>query len=148
MKFDHSSIEALRLDINSALAALGQKHGLKLTAGSCRFGPEACTFKLAIATVVAGSSEVIDSEASALKTHQPFMGVTLEKLTSAFTYQQYAFRVTGYRRSCYRRPFRCIDSRSGKTYMLSPLQVAQGLKLSLDLQYGRGTPRFVSNVQG
>ena len=45
-KFDKKNLIALRADLDAALAAIGEKHGLKIHTGSCSYDEAAATFKL------------------------------------------------------------------------------------------------------
>ncbi len=45
-KFDKPTLRALRADIDAALAAVGAKHGISLSAGNARFDANTVTFKL------------------------------------------------------------------------------------------------------
>ena len=67
---DKVGIQVLRKDIDAALAAVGAKHGLKITTGNCRYGSEYATFKLDVATVTQ-SGAVVNKEAAALKRYYP-----------------------------------------------------------------------------
>ncbi|KKM59246.1 hypothetical protein LCGC14_1548390 [marine sediment metagenome] len=45
-EFDRSALRALRVDIDSALIAVGAKHGIRLSTGNARFTADSATFKL------------------------------------------------------------------------------------------------------
>lgn len=45
-KFDKPTLRALRADIDAALAAVGAKHGISISAGNARFDANIATFKL------------------------------------------------------------------------------------------------------
>lgn len=67
---DKVGIQILRKDIDAALAAVGARHGLKITTGNCRYGSEYATFKLDVATVTQ-EGNVLNKEAVALKRYYP-----------------------------------------------------------------------------
>ena len=62
-KFDKPTLRALRTDIDAALAAVGAKHGISVTAGSASFRDTNATFKLECAMLnsagVAESKELV-----------------------------------------------------------------------------------------
>jgi len=62
-EFDKPVLRALRADINAALAAVGAKHGISVTAGNASFRDDSATFKLECALLnsdgVAESKEML-----------------------------------------------------------------------------------------
>ena len=62
-KFDKPTLRALRTEIDLALAAVGAKHGISVTAGSASFRDNSATFKLECALLnsagVAESKEMV-----------------------------------------------------------------------------------------
>jgi hypothetical protein len=72
---DRALLKALRIDINAALAAVGEKHGVVLSAGNASFERDGSTgnYKLEVATItdsgVVMTKEASDFKFNALKFH-------------------------------------------------------------------------------
>ena len=69
-QFDKKNLEVLRNDMNAALAAVAEKHGVTLHAGNATFMGETVTFKLE-AVVLDKDGNVQTKESVALKQHYP-----------------------------------------------------------------------------
>ena len=67
---DRSLIRVLREDINKALEAVGQKHGIKLEAGNASFTAATATIKLQAVTIDASTGAVEGHSATDLKAAQ------------------------------------------------------------------------------
>lgn len=63
---DRHFLKTLSEEINKALTEIGEKHGLKIAAGSCRFAGDgrSCTYKLEVVQAALGSKTFADAQAA------------------------------------------------------------------------------------
>lgn len=99
-----STLAALQNDINAALAAIGEKHGMKLTTGSCSFNPMNAVMKLNIATIGEDGS-VETKEMTDLKRYGIMYGLTDAQLNSTFKHGGVDYKLVGYRTKASKNPF-------------------------------------------
>jgi hypothetical protein len=117
---DKPLLALLRKDIDAALKAVGEKHGLSLSAGNAKFLPETATFKLEVRTIgsngTAVTREMTDlRHPSVLAMHN----LTAAHLTQEFTSGGKRFVLSGYRMKASKNPFLAKCLTDGKNYIFS-----------------------------
>jgi hypothetical protein len=119
-------MRAIRIDVNSALVAVGQKHGVVLTLGNGTFTADNAHFKLNVAAV-SSDGNVITKEAADLKLYQRTLGLTDAQLTQVFTLAGKAHVLCGFRRHATTNPFliKCIAN--DKVYLAPRESVLRAL---------------------
>lgn len=81
---DKTLLKTLRIDIDQALIAIGEKHGVALKTGNASFTDENATFKLDVATI--GESGIaVTKEAADFKLHSLGFNMKPEDLGTEFT---------------------------------------------------------------
>jgi hypothetical protein len=119
-KFDRSNLAILQADIEAALKAVGEKHGVKIGAGSGKFS--ATNFSLKVECFVAGAgtgdddaSVRLDKFAEAFKRYQPlyFSDLTMEAVYQIGTAK---YKIVGYNSRAREYPFLLKDQASGKVF--------------------------------
>ena len=93
-------LKALRTEMDAALKAVAERHGLLITTGNASFGPTAATFKLAVAVKGAGVSESSEDArtvkaASDWKMQAGLYGLNPEWLGERFSVNGNFYRVIG-----------------------------------------------------
>lgn len=68
------TVQAIRDDVNAALAAVARKHGVTIHAGNCTYDANAATFKLVCSTV-SDSGRALTPQASAYQRVAGFYGL-------------------------------------------------------------------------
>lgn len=101
-------LKMIRPEINAALAELGKKHGVKLSAGNGSYGDGGGHFKLQIDPVTADGT-VETPELRDLKAVYPeYVGLVVDVPTRG------RFKVVGYRTRARKNPF--VVEKGGKRY--------------------------------
>lgn len=100
-RFDNASLGVLKADIQLALAAVGLKHGLKLSLGGFSYAEHKASIKL---TALVNTPEALAKEA-------PPAWVPIGK---RFVYQGAVFIVVGYSARSYKYPIKAVDSEGRK----------------------------------
>lgn len=59
-----SLLRDIRAELDAALAAIGKKHGLSITSGSCSFSDTAATFKVFVYLVPVVDASIIKDDAN------------------------------------------------------------------------------------
>ena len=128
---DKPLLKLLREDINAALKAVGEKHGLKLTAENAKFMPQTATFKLEVESI-GDNGVVVTREMTDLKNPHvlSMYNLTEAHLTKPFTSGGRTFVLSGYRVKAHSKPFLAKDQRDGKEYIFTAegVQRAFGVK--------------------
>jgi hypothetical protein len=93
--FDRKNLQALRTDIDAALKAVGDKHGISLKLGRGTFSAETATFKLELGTV-SDTGVVVTKEAQDFKTYALMFGLKPEHLGQSFKdFDGHSYKVVG-----------------------------------------------------
>jgi hypothetical protein len=128
-KFDKVNLNILRADINAALAAVAEKHGIKIGAGSARYLDTTATFKLECVANGAGTgddtvSARIDKFAEAFKRHAPML---FNDLTMEATYRIGSdnYKIVGYNSRAREYPLLLKNISSGKVYKFAEDRVRE-----------------------
>lgn len=122
------NLDLLREEINAALAAVGAKHGVTLTAGSCRYEADggSATFKLGVARVNADGT--VDSpERTAFLMNADLYGLKASDLGAVFAMGGHRYEVTGLATRRSKKPVIIRETDSGKTYVIAAEAVKRHL---------------------
>lgn len=92
--FDKSNLKQLRVDMESALLAVAQKHNIKIQVGSARFTETNTTFKVELSTK-STDGQVNTRSVSDFKELCASYGLKPEHLGQTFTYAGERFRLDG-----------------------------------------------------
>jgi hypothetical protein len=109
--FDKKNLKALRTEIDVALKALGEKHGITLHAGNASFTSEKVTFKLEV-TVNDADGSTQTPESIALKSYYPGL------VDKVVTVRGGNATVVGYMPRRYKYPF-LVRMTNGKEYAVT-----------------------------
>ncbi len=101
--FNKQNLPTLRDDINAALAAVGEKHGISLRAASARFDDKLVTYKLE-GSILGDGGEVVDKYAVALQEYHP------ELVGKQITLNDKRFTVVGFNTSSRKWSFHIKDT--------------------------------------
>lgn len=118
-------LRALRTDIDAALAAVGQKHGLNLVTGNAVTYGLTAKFNLAVNSIVGG--EVVDKTVAYLRQHIPMLGLKPEHLNQVFVLGGDQFTLHGYKNTGGSKPFVITRVSDGKTFVASIDSVQRAL---------------------
>jgi hypothetical protein len=121
-------LQALRSDINAALKAVGEKHGVELSAGNASFTPMNATFKLEVRTIAADGVAVTKEQAD-LKARRALLGLTEEHLTQVFTLGRDSYTLHGYRSKAQSKPFLIKRVSDDKVFIVDEPTVRRALGL-------------------
>ena len=119
-QFDKANLSTLRDDINAALAAVAEKHGIKIGAGSARYLDTTATFKLECVASGAGTGDEnasarIDKFADAFKRYAPiyFKGLTMD---ATYRIGSADYKIVGYNSRAREYPLLLKEVKSNKVY--------------------------------
>lgn len=103
-KFDRTNLRDLRQDIDAALKAVADKHGISIRAGNARFMPQSASMKLELGTIGEGG-QVIDTSAEEFKVYAPLYGLSADDLGKKFkSFDGCIYTITGCRPKSRRFP--------------------------------------------
>lgn len=91
---DAPKTRTLREDINAALAAVAEKHGLHIHAGNCTYNPTSCMFKLECAER-AEDGRILDKSAQMFLLYAADYGLKPEWLGRKFKNGPNTYQLTG-----------------------------------------------------
>lgn len=112
-------LQALRTDIDAALASVAAKHNVSIKAGNASFAPTNATFKLEIAAIVDGNA--ITREQKDFMDYVGLHPFSKEDFGAGFTYGGYGFTISGYKP---RKRLSLLATRSdGKVYNFDPTAI-------------------------
>lgn len=131
-QLDKSFLQLLRSDIEGALQEIGRKRGVVIKAESCRFTPLSATMNLQIATI-SRTGEVVDLERSTLLRLLPYLHLGADALTTTFSLGGRTFKLAGYKKARYRKPFSLTCQSTGMTYVATESQVRTALKFPVQI---------------
>jgi hypothetical protein len=140
-KLSKDFIRLLRGDLAAALHEVGAKHGVVLTAGICRFSDLSAKMNLQISTI-AKTGEVIDPERSELLLRIPYLHLGADALEKTFTLGGKKFKIAGYKKARWKKPFSLTCQETGMRYVATESQV----RASLGLPAPTAFTRHMSNV--
>lgn len=127
-QIDRTNLKLLREQINQALVQVGNRHGIKLTAGNASFSDFNAAFKLEVQTIQDGN--VISKDAQTFLDYAQLLGLSKDMLNQEFETMGRVYKLTGYKPRSTKYPF--IAERDGKSYKLPSYAVkAEYFKNSL-----------------
>lgn len=129
MAIDKNLLKALREDINAALKAVGEKHGVVINAGNAKYDANSATFKLDIKNV-SESGEVFDEARQTLEVYGNMYGLSGVEKDKRFGHiinvsGQGTFKIVGLHTNRRKYPF--VVSKGGKQYKMTEEMVTSGL---------------------
>lgn len=127
-KFDALTIREIRADLQTAIAAVEAKYGVKLTAGKAKYATKSATISIDMATFDA-KGEVVDIDREFLLTNLTWLGLEAKHLDQVISIGNDTFKIQGYRRRRHAKPFSLISQTNSKTYVASSDTVRTALGL-------------------
>lgn len=113
--FDKANLKTLRNEIDAALKALGERHGLKIHAGSARFTSGSAEFKVEFAAIAEGGV-VLTPERQNWGVYAGMYDLKPEWLDKSFGWSGKTFKITGLNPKKHKRPVTCSGN-DGKGYV-------------------------------
>jgi len=131
VSMDKHTVLGLREEIDEALRTLGEKYGLKIHAGKCRYGATSAEFALE-ASIINSAGVALTPELVAMKRRATMWGTTEAKLEEPIKLFGKTYTLTGFVSCRPRYPFLASCHEDGKTYKFSAASVAVALKLPVN----------------
>ena len=126
MTLTRETLKALRADIDNALAAVAEKHGVSFDLGRCTYQTNNATFKLGVATI--GDDGAVNSpEADAFKANAQWCGLKSEDLGAEFVTRQGRYTISGAKPRSPKYPILGTEVGTGKCYKFGASTVVDGL---------------------
>ena len=122
------NVETLRAEIALALKDIENRYGIVIKTGGCRYSNSSANLKIEIATV-GSNGEVIDSEASMLRRNLINLGLLPEHLEKTIAIGGKTFKLAGYKKARYSKPFSLRCNEDGKLYVATDSQIRSALGL-------------------
>jgi len=120
-----SSLQALRLDVDAALAEVAAKHGLVIKLGNGSFSPSHATFKLEVSTV-REDGLVLTKEADRFRQAATVYGLEPSDLGREFVALGELFQLVGLTTG-WKQPLLGRRVKDGKMYKFTKVAVRAGL---------------------
>ena len=114
-QFDRQSLRALRVDLDSAMAAIATKYGIQLSAGNISFTSDTATIKVAAGIIKNGT--VMTAEAKSFDQYKRLVGLGHLSVGDSITLQGKQYTITGYKPRSSKAPV-CV-SRDGRGFKVS-----------------------------
>mgnify|MGYP000636562278 FL=1 len=114
-QFDRQSLRALRVDLDSAMAAIATKYGIQLNAGNISFTSDTATIKVAAGIIKNGT--VMTAEAKSFDQYKRLVGLGHLSVGDSITLQGKQYTITGYKPRSSKAPV-CV-SRDGRGFKVS-----------------------------
>lgn len=116
-KFTKQNLQALRVDIQAALTAVGEKHGIQLTYGNASFNSTGLTFSGKLAgAVIDSDGSVASQEAQDFKTYAALYDMKPEDLGFQFEHDGAMHEIIGLSRKAPKYPILVKNLSNQKTY--------------------------------
>lgn len=113
---DHTKLKLIGKDIDAALQAVGEKHGVEIKYDGGRFTSSNATLKLSVGVINSVTGEAETKERQDFKTYAKSFGLSPDMLDKVFTMQGKAYRVCGLKPRSYKRPVLAELVGTGKVY--------------------------------
>ena len=113
-QFDRTSLRALRVDLDSAMAAIASKYGIQLSAGNISFTSETATIKVAAGIIKNGA--VVTPEAKAFDQYKRLVGLGSLNVGDSITIQGKEYTISGYKP---RSKNAVVVARGGRSYKVT-----------------------------
>lgn len=94
-QFDRQSLRALRVDLDSAMAAIASKYGIQLNAGNISFTSDTATIKVAAGIIKNGT--VMTAEAKSFDQYKRLVGLSAFNVGDSINIQGKQYTITGYK---------------------------------------------------
>jgi hypothetical protein len=126
--FDKTTIQMIRAELQHAIRDIENRHGIKLTAGRAKFGQKSASITVDMATIDK-NGQVVDNEREFLIANLTWLGLKSEHLETGVRIGNDTFKIGGYKRARYAKPFSLVSQTNGKTYVASEDTVRTALGL-------------------
>tara|TARA_B110000259_G_scaffold1616_1_gene1939 strand:- start:140 stop:532 length:393 start_codon:yes stop_codon:yes gene_type:complete len=113
-QFDRTSLRALRVDLDSAMATIASKYGIQLSAGNISFTSETATIKVAAGIIKNGA--VVTPEAKAFDQYKRLVGLGSLNVGDSITIQGKEYTISGYKP---RSKNAVVVARGGRSYKVT-----------------------------
>jgi hypothetical protein len=115
-QFDRQSLRALRVDLDSAMAAIASKYGIQLSAGNISFTAETATIKVAAGIIKNGT--VVTAEAKSFDQYKRLVGLGAFNVGDSINIQGKQYTITGYKPRSSKAPV-CVRNAQGSGFKVS-----------------------------
>ena len=129
-KFERGHDTMIRLQIDAALADLGEQHGISINAGNATYSDNTITFKLEL------QIEGFDPLKDAFEKSCEWFGLKPEDYGREFVKGVRLYKIVGLKPRNRKYPIICQDMKTGKHYKLpeADVQAALGVKQSVTVK--------------
>jgi hypothetical protein len=114
-QFDAVTLNALRVELNQALAGISEKYGITVEAGRASYNGPNATFKVELSTVK-DDGVVMTREATAFLQYAKLLGLQATDLGREFEVGGKRYKIRGYNPRKSRYPFLAESVIDGKIY--------------------------------
>jgi hypothetical protein len=123
-----ATVRGLREEMEEALAAIGQRHGIQVKVGRASFTPVNVTFKVELAVVKKDGNKpvVMDKQATDFQRYAFRYGLTPQHLFRRFRHENFTYTIIGARPRKRRFPI-LARSEGGKLLLFGPATVKANL---------------------
>ena len=125
---DRETCRILRDTINHTLSSVGNRLGLKITAGSASYDPQQATFKLECATLNS-NGDPITKTVTDFTRNACLYGLEASDLGRSFESVGDTWTLVGLSPRSRKFPFLCRKERDGKIYKMAERVVKHGLRI-------------------
>jgi len=126
--FDKTTIQMIRTELQHAIRDIENRHGIKLTAGRAKFGQKSASIAIDMATID-NDGQIIDHDREFLIANLTWVGLKSEHLESVIRIGNDTFKINGYKRARYAKPFSLISMTNGQKYVARESTVRSALGL-------------------
>jgi hypothetical protein len=124
-KFDKETVRTLRTELDLALKAVSEKHGIAIQVGNATFSENIITFKVDASLLKNG--EAVTKEAEAFVLYASMLTLKASDLGREFKVGTKTYKLKGYSPKKSKFPMVCSDQ-SGKLFGLPEAVVVKALK--------------------
>ena len=117
-QFDRTSLRALRVDLDSAMATIASKYGIELSAGNISFTSETATIKVA-AGIIGSNGRAVTPEAKAFDQYKGLVGLGALNVGDTIVIQGADYTISGYKPRSKKSPVVVNKVSNGSSYKVS-----------------------------
>ena len=117
-QFDRTSLRALRVDLDSAMATIASKYGIELSAGNISFTSETATIKVA-AGIIGSNGRAVTPEAKAFDQYKGLVGLGALNVGDTIDLQGDMYTISGYKPRSKKSPVVVTKVSNGASYKVS-----------------------------